>query len=123
MGRISAEFDPERYEAVTNAIDAQVTRLANTGGVTKTSNLAATAAFDRITGRAKPSLGVPHISVVVDADTLARGAHEYRLRETAGGAPLPPESIARLACDAVLQRVVLDQHRIPVDVGAVRCAH
>jgi hypothetical protein len=117
MGKISAEFDPERYEAITNAIDAQVTRLANTGGVTKTSNLAATAAFDLITGRATPSLGVPHLSVVVDADTLTSGAHEYSLRETAGGSPLPPESIARLACDAVLQRVVVDKHRIPVDVG------
>ncbi|MDH3294336.1 MAG: HNH endonuclease, partial [Acidimicrobiia bacterium] len=45
------------------------------------------------------------------------GAHEDSLRETAAGVPLPPESIARLACDAVLQRVVVDANGIPVDVG------
>ncbi len=119
-GRIAAEFDPERYEAIVNAIEAQVTRLANEGGVKKSPNLAAEAAFQLLTGKAQGSLGLPHINVVVDHQTLRCGAHDESVRETAAGSPLPPESIARLACDAVLQRVALDQNRIPIDVGRKR---
>ncbi len=117
MGRISAEFDPERYEAIVNAVEAQLTRLANQGGVSKTQNLAAQAAHELLTGKAQRSSGLPLINVVVDADTLATGAHDRSIRETAAGQPLPPESIARLACDAVLQRVTLDQRGVPIDVG------
>ena len=120
MGRIAAEFDPERYEAIVNAVEAQVTRLANEGGVKKSPNLAAEAAFQLLTGNARGSLGLPHINVVVDHQTLRHGAHDESTRETAAGSPLPPQSIARLACDAVLQRVVLDQNRIPIDVGRRR---
>ena len=35
MHKIFAEFDPERGEAIANAVQAQLTRLANEGGVTK----------------------------------------------------------------------------------------
>jgi len=117
MGKISAEFDPERYEAIVNAVEAQVARLANEGGVSKTANLAAEAAFNLLTGQAKTASGLPHINMVVDIDTLAHGGHKNSLRETADGSLLPPESIARLVCEAVLQRVVVNEHRVPVDVG------
>ena len=117
MGRISAEFDPERYEAIVNAVEAQLTRLANQGGVSKTQNLAAQAAYELLTGSAGRSSGLPLINVVVDAETMAFGPHHQSIRETATGRPLPPESVARLACDAVLQRVTLDQRGVPIDVG------
>ena len=117
MGRISAEFDLERHEAIAVAIDAQLNRLANQGGLKKNSNTAAEAAFQLLTGKARASSGLPHINVVVDYDTLQYGAADGSVRETAAGNPLPPESIARLACDAVLQRVVLSPAGIPVDVG------
>ncbi len=117
MGRISAEFDPERFEAIMNAVEAHTARLANEGGVSKDSNLTARAAHELLTGKAARAGGLPHINVIVDHDTMRNGAGPMSLRETAAGHSLPPESIARLACDAVLQRVVVDKHRIPIDVG------
>ncbi len=117
MGRISAEFDPERYEAIVNAVEAQLGRLANQGGVSKTQNLAAQAAFELLTGRVGRSSGLPLITVVVDEDTLRNVRHTGSVRETAAGHPLPPQSVARLACNAVLQRVTLDQRSVPINVG------
>ncbi len=117
MGRISAEFDPERFESIVNAVEAQIARLANSGGVSKDSNLAARAAHQLLTGKAVRSAGMPHINVLVDLETIRRGVHEASVRETAAGHSLPPESISRLACDAVMQRVMLDERGIPVDVG------
>lgn len=104
MGRISAEFDPERFEAIMNAVEAYTARLANEGGVSKNSNLTARAAHELLTGKASRAGGLPHINVIVDHDTIQNGAGLASLRETAAGHPLPPESVARLACDAVLQR-------------------
>ena len=117
MGRISAEFDPERFEAIATAIEAQLTRLANEGGVSKSQNLAAQAAFELLTGKAEHASGLPLVTLVVDAQTMRSGAHDGSIRETAAGHALPPESIARLACDSVLQRVVLDPRGVPINVG------
>ena len=117
MGHLHGEFDPERYEAIIGSVEAELTRLANAGGVTKNSRLAADAAFGLLTGRQHGRPGRPHISVVVDWDTFTGRAHDDSMRETADGHPLPPESLARLACDAVLQRVTLDRRGVPVNVG------
>ncbi|MDH3299168.1 MAG: HNH endonuclease [Acidimicrobiia bacterium] len=117
MGRIHAEFDPERYEAIVNSVEARLTRLANQGGFNKTSNLAATAAFELLTGVASGGGGRPHLNVIVDWDTFTRGPHDDSVRETCGGHPLPPESISRLACDATIRRIRLNSDGVPVDVG------
>jgi len=117
MGQISASFDPERYEAIITRVDHQLARLANAGGVQKNANLAARAAFELLTGKAVGGAGVPHINVVVDWETFVNGAHDYSVRETCGGHELPPESIARLGCDATIQRIVLDERGVPLNVG------
>ena len=117
MGRISAEFDPERHEAIAQAVEAHMTRLANQGGVPKSSHTAATAAFELLTGKTKWWRDCRFSTSWSMPKTLRHGAHPASVRETAAGHPLPPESVTRLACDAVLQRVVLDKRGIPVDVG------
>ncbi|MDH5520862.1 MAG: HNH endonuclease, partial [Acidimicrobiia bacterium] len=117
MGKISAEFDPERYESIVNAVEAHLTQLANQGGVTKTPNLAATAAHELLTGSSTRASVRPHINVIVDWETFIRGSHEASVRETCAGHPLPSETISRLACDATVQRVVIDQRGLPINVG------
>ncbi len=118
MGHVHGEFDPERYEAIIGSVERELTRLANEGGVSKDGRLAADAAYGLLTGVAnRHGPGRPHIGVVVDWETFTRGPHDASIRETADGHRLPPESMARLACDAVLQRVLLDANGIPVNVG------
>ncbi len=117
MGVLHGEFDPERYEAIVNAVDAHVTNLANQGGVNKTPGLAATAAFELLTGAAKSGGGRPHLSVIVDWETFTYGAHAESVRETCAGHSLPPDSLSRLLCDATIQRVVVDKRSVPLNVG------
>jgi hypothetical protein len=57
----------------------------------------------------------PHLVVVVDGATLAGEA--VGRCETISGYQLHPESVRRLACDAFIQRIVLDSHGIPLDMG------
>lgn len=57
------------------------------------------------------------MNVIVDWETFSQGGHDGSVRETADGHPLPPESVARLACDATVQRVILDPNGIPINVG------
>ncbi len=118
MGHVHGEFDPERYESITGAVEAELTRLANSGGVTKDDNLAAQAAYGLLSGAAG-SLGPgrPHINVVVDWETFAHGPHRDTINETADGHRLAPVSTARLACDSVIQRIVIDQRAVPINVG------
>ncbi len=117
MGKISAEFDPERYESIVNAVEAHLTRLANEGGVNKTPGLAATAAHELLTGAGSRVGSRPHINVVVDWETFSKGAHSNSIRETCAGHSLPPETISRLACDATIQRIVLGRRSVPINVG------
>ena len=71
MGHINGVFDPVRFEAISDAINAHVNRLANAGGVTKNDNLAATAAFELLTGGGEGRGSVPHINLIVDYRTAA----------------------------------------------------
>jgi hypothetical protein len=117
MGKIHAEFDPERYESIVNAVEAHLTRLANEGGANKTPSLAATAAHELLTGASGQGGGRPHINVVVDWKTFTNGAHPTSVRETFAGHRLPPDTISRLACDATIQRIVVDKQSVPINVG------
>jgi hypothetical protein len=57
----------------------------------------------------------PHVVVVVDDATLAGEA--VGRCETISGYQLHPESVRRLACDAFIQRIVLNSEGVPLDMG------
>jgi hypothetical protein len=57
----------------------------------------------------------PHVTVVVDLETLEGRAVEGS--ETAEGTMISPEDVRRLACDAVVSRVVTDGRSEPLEAG------
>ena len=130
MGKFCGQLDPVRYEALTNVIDQQTSRLAvsasgnNISGarLSKDSNLAAAALYSLVTGCDVENSGsvkqrLPHITVIVDQKTLETGFHNNSIHQTSLGTELPPETVERLCCDSVLQKVVHDDKNIPINVG------
>lgn len=111
MGHLHALLDPERYEAVTTALDRHTASLAAASGepITKDAHLAATAMVDLVTGDGPRRASRAHITVVVDGAT-GRG-------ETGHGHELCDEATARLRCDAVEQQVTVDRTGLPLNVG------
>jgi hypothetical protein len=118
MGHFTGELDLERFAVLTGAIDRQMAALASSsdGGVTKDVNLAATALVDLV-AHGNGRQGRAHITLVVDAETARSGPHRRSQCQTGDGSDLPPHTIDRFACDAVIRRVVLDRDGIPIDVG------
>jgi hypothetical protein len=120
MGQLTGEFDPERYEALATAIEQYMAALANRPdgqALSKDANLAAEALHDLICGSGERASHLPHVTVVVDSKTLADGRHADTIAETAGGHGLSDDATARLCCDSVLRRVVLNDDGVPINVG------
>jgi hypothetical protein len=117
MGHVHAELDPERYEAVTNALEAEINALAAATGSEKGPRLAADALVELITGGRGSGVGLPHVTVVVDHHTMTGGWHQASTCRTGDGRDLTPDALTRLCCDAVLQRVTLDEYGVPISVG------
>ena len=121
MGRFSGSLDPERYEALTDAVDQQTAALAAEadGPTAKTANLAAEALVGLVldVGGRSTRHRLPSVTVIVDEETLQSGPHAGSVRQTAAGHDLAPEAVARLCCDAVLRRVMLDAQGVPINVG------
>lgn len=121
LGRFSGALDPERYEVLVNAIDLRTSALAAEVGEPKTKQLSVQALVDLITadpaeGRSRPGAR-PSVIVVVDHDTVVHGGHQRSVRQTENGHELPPETIARLCCDATIRRVTMDRAGVPLHVG------
>ncbi len=119
MGHVAASLDAERYEALTSAIDQHTATLAANAPTdcARTANLAAEALVDLVCSSGLRGAHLPHVTVVVDQATLAGGRHPTTIAETADGLDLADDALARLCCDAVLQRVVHGPDGVPIDVG------
>ena len=119
MGRFAGTLDAERYETLCNRIEHRMTTLAAEADepTSKNAALAAEALVDLIAGDGSGRSGIPSITVIVDERTLRSGPHTESIRQTENGHDLPPETVARLCCDATLRRIVLDRRGLPIDVG------
>ncbi len=117
MGRFAGALDPERYEILVNAVDRQTSELATRQQQPHTPGLAAAALVHLVQQRGSSANGRPSIIVVVDQDTALDGGHSQSIRRTENGHDIPPETVARLSCDAVLRRVILDDRGVPLQVG------
>lgn len=124
MGSFAGILDPERYEALTNAVEHQVNRIAAASNcdrepISKSHSLAAEALVQLVTATGKRDARgrLPSVTIVVDHDTIVRGGRFESVRQTENGHDIPPETIARLCCDAVVRRVTLDEHGVPINVG------
>jgi hypothetical protein len=64
-------------------------------------------AVDRPLPPAQTVVSVPEVVIHVDLATLCHGRHPATVCETIDGVPIPPATVERLCCEAVLQAVVV----------------
>jgi len=121
MGKFCGQLDPLRYEAMTKAIDTYTKVLTNKSNTKSqlTPTLAATSLYELTTSNQSNSRKQTKalVNVIVDLNTLNSGFHKDTVAETSMGIDLPPETVTRLCCDATLQKVVLDNSSVPINVG------
>ncbi len=123
MGRITGALDPERFEAIINAIETEMRAMAHTAkrdGSTETLHLndhLAASALVELISHGNGSQGRPNIVVITDEETLSSGPHDHTVRETRNGHDLSTEAITRVCCDAVMQRVIIDTDGVAINVG------
>ena len=60
---------------------------------------------------------IPSMSLIMDLRTYQSGPHLDTICETWAGVPLPPQTAARLCCDARISEVVIGPDGEPLDVG------
>jgi hypothetical protein len=58
--------------------------------------------------------------VLVDLETLRTGLHPGSVCETSSGIPLPPATVRRLACEAMIIPLVMGGDSVPLDHGRAR---
>jgi uncharacterized protein DUF222/HNH endonuclease len=123
MGRIRGELDPETHEIVTTAIRAIVDRSVKAGsddGRTHAQRMVDALGelcrqFLDGGSRSNPGTERPHVSVLVDLESLQRRAGRTCELESTG--VIHPEAARRLACDASVSRIITKGPSEPPDVG------
>jgi hypothetical protein len=117
MGWLNGELDPESYERLTNAIQAQMNAICSRTEqpVEKNNHLAAQALIELVSGGGATT-GRPSITVVIDVETLATGPHPSSIIQTENGYDLALDAVAEMLPNADLRRVVTNRS-VPIDVG------
>jgi hypothetical protein len=130
MVKIDGLLDKEAGEAVLTALDAAMTPEARadgaTGGLRPAPRRRAEALGDICTRFLDHRPGIiggqrPHVSVVVDLDTLLdRAGKRCELARTG---TITPETARRILCDAEVTRIIVDGDSVPLEMGrSVRTA-
>ncbi len=118
IGILDGTFDAEGAEIIDTALRRCYERNHQEGDPRTPSQQRADAIVDifrHYLDHQHRGANRPHLLVVVDGASLA-GEAAGRC-ETISGYQLHPESVRRLACDAFIQRIVLDSDGVPLDMG------
>ena len=118
IGVLDGTFDVEGAEIIDAALQHAYDR-AHTAGDPRTPAQQRADAMVEIfrrynTGRPRGT-NRPNILLIADAATYAD--ETVGVCETASGSPLSPETLRRLACDAIIQRAVVDADGVVLDLG------
>lgn len=123
MWHVHAELDPETGSQVLAALDAHLEsfRAGDEAKELTWDRLRVESFVRLITSSAAVEPRVPEIIAIVDWKTLTTGTFDHdSICETSAGAPLPPATARRLACEANIIPVVVDPDGKPFDHGRTR---
>lgn len=108
MLAIQGEIDPEHGDRFLNSLEAEMETMSQRDRAPKndrTRALALVALAER--GLAAGPSTNPSEVVVIDAVTLDSGLHDHTVCETNSGVELPPETVRRIMCDAIVLPTVI----------------
>jgi len=118
LGFLDATFDTEGAEIADTALERSYERNHRADDPRSPGQQRADAMVDifrHYLDHQHRGTNRPHLLIPVDAATLAGEA--VGLCETISGYRISPDTARRLACDAIVQRVVLDSDGVPLDMG------
>lgn len=103
------KLDPIRHRTITAVVDATLATLKQDPANAKVpyEQLKVHAWIATITGDGA-TMGIPEVSIHVDAATVADGAHEHTLCELDDGTPIPVTTMHRFLCDAIVRAVIIE---------------
>jgi hypothetical protein len=121
MHHLSGVFHPELGARIFTALDHEVAALvaASDRDQCDRNQLAAQALANLISsGHQAERPGVAEVSVLIDERTAVTGQlHDHSICETDTGAALPPATIQRLLCDAIIHPIIRGSNGVVLNAG------
>jgi hypothetical protein len=115
MTRLWGLLDPEWSAILTKEVRAESRRIAKARGCSVNDHIQAEALINLVQGSGGRS--TPGVLVLQDERTMRYGPHDATVSESSAGESIPPETVARLACDAAIQGIEINGQGIPLRVG------
>lgn len=109
MKHTHVALDPIRDAGLWHAIDHQLAKLRHDPDTRQRpiEQLQVDAVLAAVS-TGDPGERIPEIVIHVDTATIRHGRHPDTLCETVDGQPVPPATMQRLCCEAILQAVIVD---------------
>ena len=130
--RIRGQMDTESAALIRTALDPLAAPMPETGEGEKDRRSAGRRGADALVELCRRALDAgdlpaehtvrPHLSVILDLDTLLAKAAEHGMHPAVleFGGPMSASTARRLGCDAEVTRVITDPAGMPLDVGRAK---
>ncbi|MDQ1476446.1 MAG: hypothetical protein QOE62_1675 [Actinomycetota bacterium] len=118
LGFLDGVFEPEGAALADTALRHAVERTRGKNDPRSPGQLRADAMADifrHYLDQQSRGTNRPHLMMAVDPATYS--GETVGLSETFSGHRLHPDTLRRLACDSIIQRIVLDSDGVPLDMG------